>query len=113
MVRVLVDDRGVIVELVVGGDDGAAERREQLGDRAHGLDLAERLALLHLVADVGQLDRDHLAELDLTVLRDPEVCAIALNAHPQVILGELQGFRHRWLLFDGRAGSTPAGCGLL
>src|SRR5207249_8653380 len=49
VVGILVDDRRVVVELGVGRDDRAAQRREQLGDGAHGLDLAEGLALLELI----------------------------------------------------------------
>jgi len=72
-----------------------AERREQLRHRAHGLELAERLTLLDLVPHVGQLDRDDLTELGLAVLGDAELRAVALDAQPQVILGELESVRHR------------------
>src|SRR5262245_382243 len=51
--RILVDDAGVILELGVHCGHRPAQCRDQLLDGASGLHLSERLALLHLVADVG------------------------------------------------------------
>jgi len=85
----------MVLELGIDGGHRSGERREQLRHRAHGLELAERLALLYLVTHVGQLDGDDLAELGLAVLGDAELSAVALDAQPQVILGELESVRHR------------------
>src|SRR2546426_377873 len=95
VVGVLVDDRGVVLELGVDGRHRPGERREQLRHGAHGLELAERLALLDLVPYVGQLDGDDLAELGLAVLGDAQLRAVALDAQPQAILGELWSVPHR------------------
>src|SRR2546425_7910725 len=58
----------MVLELGIDGGHRSGERREQLRHRAHGLELAERLALLHLVTHVGQLDgevrsEEHTSEL--------------------------------------------------
>ena len=94
MVRILVHDRRMVLELAVDGGDGPAQRRDQLGHGADGLELAERLALLDLVANVRKLDRDHLSELLLPVVGDAELRAIPLDAKPEVIFGELENLCH-------------------
>src|SRR4029077_15004968 len=82
------------------------ERRDQLRDSAHGLELAERLAPLDLVAAVGEIGGDHLAQLGLAVLRDADLRTVPFDAQPEVILGEFQDVRHWWLLADGNGVQT-------
>src|SRR5206468_2687306 len=94
VVGVLVDDRGVVLEFGIDGGHRPGQRREQLRYRAYGLELTERLALLHLVTHVGELDGDDLAELGLAVFGDAELRAVALDAQPEVILGELENVGH-------------------
>src|SRR5262245_7185132 len=84
----------MVLQLGVDRGDRAAEGRDQLAHRAHRLDLAERLALLDLVPDVRDLDGDHLAKLVLSVLGESEPGACSFDAHPQVVLGELQRISH-------------------
>ena len=78
--------RRMIVELGVDGDDLAGDRRDQLVHRLHGFELAERLALLDLVTDVGKLDGDDLTELALRVLGDAEMRARSVDAKPEMIV---------------------------
>src|SRR4029077_11805190 len=84
----------MILKLGVGGGDRAAERRDQLRDGADGLDLAEGLPLLDVVADVRHLDRDDLTDLVLTELRDPDLRTASFDTHPEVVLGELESISH-------------------
>src|SRR5262249_2769675 len=94
VIRILVHDVRMIVELGVDRDDLTGDGRDELVDRLHRLELAERLALLHLVADAGQLDRADLTELVLRVFRDAEMRARSFDAQPEVIVRELQRIRH-------------------
>ena len=71
-VRVGVDQLGLVLELLVAGHHGAADRGVDLGDALGRLDLAERLARLHRGARLGQLDVDDVAERVLRVVGDAD-----------------------------------------
>ena len=72
LVGVLVDGLGGVDERVVHLDHLAGDGGEELGDGLGRLDHAEGLALLHLVADLGELDVDHVAELVLGEVGDAD-----------------------------------------
>src|SRR4051812_15637629 len=80
----------MIVELAVYRPHRSAHRRDELLHGAHRLQLAERLAALHRIADVRQLHRDYLAERDLPLIRDANLGAVGFSAYPQVVVGEAQ-----------------------
>ena len=71
--------------------------RKKLRDRFDRLNRSERIAGVHLATDVGQFDEDHVTELFLCVIGDPDLGDIARHAHPLVVLRVLQvtWVRHR------------------
>ena len=78
-------------------DDFAGRWREELRDCLHRLDRSERFASVHTAADVRQLDEDHVAELLLCVIGDPDLSDVGRHTHPLVILRVLQVSRIRHL----------------
>src|SRR5207249_3867688 len=85
-VRVLVDLLRRVGERLVDLDDLARERRDDIGDRLHRLDLGVRLILADRLADLRRVEEHDLAELVLGVPGDAEGGRVALDARP-VVLG--------------------------
>jgi hypothetical protein len=88
---------GILVHLLRGVDEGvvalddlAGDRREELAHRLGGLDHAERLSRLDLVAHLGQLHVDHVAELVLGEGGDADGQVALAILHPLMVLRVLQ-----------------------
>ena len=94
MQGILVHDAGLILELGIHRGDRSTEGSDELLHGPDGLDLAEGVPLLELVADVRHLDRDHLSELVLPELGDADLHPVSLYTHPQVVIGELEDVSH-------------------
>ena len=89
--RVGVDERRVVDDGVVDGDDVAGERRVELADRLRRLDLAADLARRDAGAGAGQLDEDDVAELVGRVVGDADGRDVAVEGDPLVLGGVLEG----------------------
>ena len=81
---------GSLTSVSLIGDDLAVDRRIEIADRLDRLDLAEAVAGEDVVADVGQLDVDHVGELLDGKLRDAERAGAAFQAGPFMRLGVAQ-----------------------
>src|SRR3990172_4994353 len=99
-VRVLVDERRIVLERTVHLDHLAGDRAVQLRDRLHRLDGAERLHFAELSADGGKGNVDDVSELAFLPVRDADldlVVGIHL-VHELVLFGVQQmlgGLGHR------------------
>ena len=96
-VGIVVDGLGRVDDLLVDLEHLAGERRDQVGDGLHRLDLAVRAVLRDVGAVVRRLVVDELAERVLREPRDAEDRLVALDARP-VVLGvvlEVVGVRLR------------------
>ena len=83
---ILVHRLGRVDDLLVHLEHLARERRDQIGDGLHRLDLAVGAVLRERRADVRRLVVDELAERVLGVPGDAERRLVALDAGP-VVLG--------------------------
>ena len=114
-----VSDREGLIELARGLVDAGVECYATDGTRAylaeHDLSVAPvseltetqeilggRVKTLHPSIFAGLLARrdqpDHLAQLDLPVLGDPELRAASLDANPEMVFGELERVGHDGLV---------------
>src|SRR5581483_9117559 len=89
-VGVLVHQLGLVHELLVRGDHGAADRRVKVGGCLHRVDHAENGELGDLRTGLRQLHVHNIAELVLRERRDPDPSAVALELEPLVLGGVLQ-----------------------
>ena len=85
-VRVVVDLLRRVAEQLVDLHDLARQRRDDIRDGFHGLDLRVRLVLARGLADLRGVHEHHLAQLVLGVPGDPERRDVAVDAGP-VVLG--------------------------
>src|SRR5437667_12663846 len=89
-VRILVDGLRLVLEGGVDLEHLARHRGVELRHRLDRLDRAERLARLQLGADFRQLDIDHVPELLLRVIGDPDLSSVPGEIDPLVLLRKLE-----------------------
>ena len=68
-------------------DDLAGDRRIDLRHGLHRLDRAGLVAVFERVTDFRQLDEDHLTELALGEVGDPDGADVVFEVDPLVLLG--------------------------
>src|SRR5215213_9676601 len=85
LMRVFVDQLRVVDHGFVDLDHLAGQRRVDLGHGLDRLDGADLVARVEDLADLGQLDEDHLAQLLLRELGDAEHAHVILDADPLVL----------------------------
>jgi hypothetical protein len=89
-VGILIDERGVVVERLVGRDDLAADRRVEPADPLARLDRADGLALLDLAAGPRQADEGDLLGRGLGIVAQPERDDVAFGARILVMVVVIQ-----------------------
>src|SRR5436309_9123825 len=94
-VRILVDGFRRLDNLLVDLDELPRERRDQVRDRLHRLDLAVGVVLADPDSFVGRLEVDELAERVLSEPRDSERRLVTLDPRPVVfrVVLEVVGVR--------------------
>mmetsp|Transcript_12883 Transcript_12883/g.45717 ORF Transcript_12883/g.45717 Transcript_12883/m.45717 type:complete len:205 (-) Transcript_12883:31-645(-) len=118
-----VDEARRVAECLVHLGDGARDGRVDVGGGLDRLDGAKRLALDDLVADVGEVDEDDVAEFAGRERGDADDARLALNLAVLVRLGEKRAqaaalrlrqrarrrATHRDAGLEQRAGEHPEG----
>ena len=115
--RILVQLLGSVGERLVDLDHFARNRRVDIRHGFHGLDRAERSALLDACADLRQIDVDDIAEFLLRVIGDADGADVAFDRDPLVFLRVPKVFWIHVLISlvcrkeFPRSPHPPAGCG--
>ena len=78
----------------------AAHRRIQIAHRLHALHRTERRVALHLIANLGRIDVDNIAQRILRVVGNSNCPDAAIDPDPFVFLGVaiIRGISHGWIL---------------
>src|SRR5690606_36833820 len=95
--RILVDEPGVVRDLLVDLHDLAVERGANVRGRLDAFDDADLVTRGYGLPGIGQFDEDDIAELFGGVLGDADDDQVALGAEPFVIFGVLHGSGPYWL----------------